>query len=279
MTTFIREGIATFLQNRTDHSPHLIPLWSPELETQVNVYPNDNLTDGDGEDTGTYTDGTQVWSNHRWPKNAWGEPYYKDKPLTYSPAVHVRYVGTTGWNWVRKQSHWIAFDVDSKEGHNGSAGVDVNTLEQFVEAARRLPYVTVIRSKSGKGYHAYLFFDPDDLPQTTNHSEHAALATFALAKMSAEADYDFNKVVDVKGGNFWIWAAERGQHGFELVQQHVTQLKASDLDGWRDCLTPQRVDVSPADYQATELRVDGCVCHEFHRHGHNKTELFPYPAS
>jgi hypothetical protein len=248
-TLTIREGIAEFLGNRTEHSPYLIPLWSPEMETQVQVYPGDS----DDDDSEVWTDGETTWFNHRWPRNAWAEPYYKDKPLTFSPGIHVQYVGSTGWNFVKRLSFWLAFDVDSKDGHKGSVGVDDNTLEEFVEAAGRLPYTTILRSKSGRGYHCYLFFDESDRPATNNHSEHAALATFALAKMSSDAGYDFSKVVDVKGGNFWIWAAERSPHAFELVQEAFSRLRASDLDGWRDLLTPQSVNVTPEDYQATEL--------------------------
>lgn len=248
-TLTIRNAIAEFLGNRVEHSPYLIPLWSPELETQVQVYPGDS---DDNSAVWTNDDGEKFF-NLRWPKNAWGEPYYRDQPLTFSPAIHVQYIGSTGWNWVKRQSFWIAFDVDAIEGHKGSTGVDDDTLEQFVEAARSLPYVTIIRSKSGRGYHVYLFFDPDNQPKTNNHGEHAALATFALSKMSADAGYDFSKVVDVKGGNFWIWADERGERGFELVQEAVTQLGAADLEGWEELLTPQSVNNTPEDYQATEL--------------------------
>jgi hypothetical protein len=245
--TTIREGVDTFLKNRLEHSPFLIPLWSPELETQFMVYPGSNEADeadSDGdEESAIWTDGEQKWFSHRWPKNAWGDAHYKDKPLTFSPGVHIQAVGTTWWNYVQQRSVALAFDIDAVEGH--SATTTTNTqeqLDQFLEAARSLPYITIIRSKSGNGYHVYVFFDPADQPVTRNHNEHATLAVCVLGKMSEDASFPFNEFIDVKGGNFWIWADKRGQHGFELVQGAVHPLRADELGDWQAAVlaTPNR---------------------------------------
>lgn len=241
----VRDGVAQFLRKRTEQSSYLIPQWSPELETQIVVHAGSNEVDGDSgdEDSAIWTDGETTWFNHRWPRNAWGDPHYKDRPLTFSLSTHLKCIGTTWWNWVQQRSIAVVFDVDAAEGHSDKTLTNTSAqLEEFVTAARSLPYATLLRSKSGNGFHTYIFFDENDLPQTKNHNEHASLAGFVLDKMSKDAEFDFSKYVDVKGGNFWIWASEIGPHGLELVQEGVHKLSAAELGDWQSVVltTPNR---------------------------------------
>lgn len=233
----IRQGLAQFLGKRKDASPYLIARWTPDLETQAVVHPGSNESD-DGEfkdeESNVWTDGEQTWYNIRIPRNAWGDAFYKDRPLTFSLSEHLKAIGSTWWSWERKRSVAVAFDIDAQEGHS-SVTVTNNEqqLEAFIEAARSLPYTTIVRSKSGNGFHVYIFFNPDDLPVTNNHNEHASLAGVMLERMTTDSGFDFKKFIDVKGGNFWIWSDKVGEHGFELVQEAVQQLGASDLGDWQ----------------------------------------------
>ena len=111
----IRKGIETFLQNRKDHSPFLIPLWSTDLESQFLVHPwSVEVQEG----AKCWTDGEEEWAAHRWPYKAGSDPYYKDKPLKFNPASHISRVGSTWWNWKTKRSVAVAFDIDMEDdGH------------------------------------------------------------------------------------------------------------------------------------------------------------------
>lgn len=232
----LRGGITQFLSNRKSQSDYLISRWSPDLETQIVVHAGSNESDGNNkdEDSAVWSDGEQTWFNARWPKNAWAQPYYKDRPLTFSLSTHLKCIGSTWWSWERQRSVAVVFDVDAKAGHSSSTNTCTpEQLEQLVEGARSLPYITLVRSKSGGGYHVYCFFNPDDLPVTKNHNEHASLAGVVLERMTKDSGFEFSKFIDVKGGNFWIWASEIGDHGFELVQEAVQNLGAEDFGDWQ----------------------------------------------
>lgn len=229
----IRQGIETFLQNRIDDSPFLIERWRPILETQINVQPgtDDEVVsyDDNGNPNAWEADG-EKWANHRWPRDAATQPHYRDRPLTYSPSERVTRIGTTWFDWEQQQSIAVAFDIDAIAGH--SSTTVTNTTEQLavvLEQARSLPYTTIVRSKSGNGYHIYVFFDPSDRPQTANHKEHATAAKRVLQKMKTDSGFPFSDYIDVFGGNFWLWSNEIGPHGFELVQDATRLLTASEL--------------------------------------------------
>lgn len=234
MATNIRDGIGVFLKNRAETSPYLIPKWRKSLESQVIVYEGSNEIDSE-EQQKVWSDGEQRWSNHRWPANAWGEARYKDRPLTYSPADHIKFVGTTWWDFENKVSLAAVFDVDAVQGHSSTTTTCTeDQIDEIIERARSLPYVTLARSKSGNGIHIYIWFDTDDLPQTNNHNEHSGLARFVLNKMCQDAEFDFNQYVDVVGSVFWFYADERGENGFDLIQEAGQRLKSIDLGDWQD---------------------------------------------
>ena len=153
----IRKGIETFLQNRKDHSPFLIPLWSTDLESQFLVHPGSVEVQ---EGAKCWTDGEEEWAAHRWPYKAGSDPYYKDKPLKFNPASHISRVGSTWWNWKTKRSVAVAFDIDMEDdGHASTTNtVTEKQLDGVVGRLKEIPYVTIIRSTVGKGDHFYVFF-------------------------------------------------------------------------------------------------------------------------
>jgi hypothetical protein len=138
----------------------------------------------------------------RIPKNAGTSPIDNDSPWPYYFAPDgVWLIGWTGWNWRGLRSEFFVIDLDSCLGHK--AGLAADELEAARQAACSLPYVTVRRSKSGNGYHAYVTFA--NPPHTANHDQHTRLAKAVLQKMSAEAGFDFSEAADVVGGNAWFF--------------------------------------------------------------------------
>jgi len=189
----------------------------------------------------TWTDGEQTWSHHRWPYKAGVSPQYRDKRLTYDPAAHVHRVGSTWWNWKTLRSVGVAFDIDMEGEHAASTTtVSETELDAIVERLKKLPYVTLIRSTGGSGIHVYVFFDPKRQPFAQNHNEHTQVALATLAKMSADADYDFSQHMDAKGLVFWFWSdtSQEGHRGFALVHEATEAIGESDILEYSEKIVP-----------------------------------------
>ena len=212
------------------------------MEVQVNV------AQGDGEPAfetlskpkpGTYVnDQHEEWYNYRIPKNAKGEPIdNSDYAQEYDLHKHYDAIGMTGWNFKLRRSIGVGFDYDSLETHSSGVGVDADKLAQVTQVAKRLGYVEVRKSTSGTGFHLWVWFDTENLPETANHTEHAALARAVLLKMSHDAGFDFDADVDCMGGNMWVCAkrATKENGGFTLV--HAAEQPLTDYpQDWQDQL-------------------------------------------
>ncbi len=231
MPTMKTEAIKIFL-SRNSHAD-LAELYNLNMECQVNVA-QDNGERIEGEYKGRmwhgWTDGLgNTWKSFRIP---WGaasnEAKYEDSALNFSLDQHAEGIGMTGWDWQSKVSRWVAYDFDAIATHTGALTQDQLLLVQ--ESAQNIPWVTVRKSTSGKGLHLYVYLEP---VETRNHTEHAALARAILGQMSAITGFNFNSHVDVCGGNMWVW------HRKMRDTDGLTTLKQGDIltrppDNWRD---------------------------------------------
>lgn len=230
------EAIKSFLESNTH--PDLASLYRADMECQVNVAQgNGERIKGEykGKQWSGFTDNTgQVWKSFRIPYNANTEPTYEDKPMRFSLEEHAEGIGMTGWNWLSKQSHWVAYDFDAIIGHSEKHPTKLTSeeLEAVKNAASELPWTTVRKSTSGKGLHIYV-----ELVNalTANHTEHAALARSILHYMSAVTGFPFDTQVDICGGNMWVWHRKmKGTDGLSLIKQGVPLEKIPT--NWRDHL-------------------------------------------
>lgn len=226
-------AIGNFLKART-HS-YLAELYTPAMEVQILVAPDGgNKIEGEfkGRAWSAWTDGCQTWKSFRMPLNANSTPESNDSVMSYDLATHAEGIGMTGWNWEKRQSEWLGFDFDSITGHSERhAGRLVDAELLAVEkAAQEIPWVTTLKSTSGKGLHLYVFLRPF---HTDNHTEHAALGRSILGMMSAITGFDFNAKVDACGGNMWVWHRKmEGTDGLTLLKQgdELTEIPVN----WRD---------------------------------------------
>lgn len=226
------DSIKKFLTANT--LPDLAALYSYEMEVQVNVIKGDGERVDNvfkGHRYSAWSDGYDTWKAFRIPHNADSEPEYEDRPLTFSLDKYADAIGMTGWNWVKKQSLWVAYDFDSITTHK--AGISEIDLSDVREAAKAIPWVEVRYSTSGSGLHLYVKLDNVN---TVNHTEHAAVGRAVLARMSSITGYDFENKVDICGGNMWVWARKMaGTEGLKVIKpaEKVLSLRG---DSWKEQL-------------------------------------------
>ncbi len=231
----LSEATLNFLQARkTPNNADLIDRWEIGMETQINVAA-DNGEPVDGK-RGTYTDGEFEWFNIRVPKNAAGDPEFRDYNLRWPFDLHAEGIGMTGWKWSTRRSRWVAFDFDAITGHAKGIGISDEELERVKQAAMALPYVEIRKSTGGAGIHLYVYFDGEGIP-TENHTVHAALARCVLGVMSSETGFDFASQIDACGGNMWFWHRKTtpGNDGMRILKAAEKKLADTDFpSNWRD---------------------------------------------
>ncbi len=239
----VSEAIDQFLkQVPINHAIDLTSRYSVDMEVQVMVdsdggepiYNGDRLVRNtwsiSGPDQGTYN------IHHiRIPKKAMSEPYWNDPDIRFPIQRHVECIGMTGWNWRQQKSCWVAFDFDAITGHAQGVGVSNDDLEGVKKAAAAIPWVQVRTSTGGAGIHLYVYFDPNELPETKNHNVHAALSRCVLGLMEREAGFDFRGNMDVLGGNMWIWHRKISDDNMGLTVLKDYEWFCPKLpDNWKD---------------------------------------------
>jgi len=226
------EAIKKFLEANTHKD--LADLYTEDMEVQV-LAAQDNGTRVAGEYLGRAWNGwadpqdpSLIWKSFRIPYKAKTVPEYNPREQKWPLGLHAEGIGMTGWNWVQRKSLWVAYDFDSIANH--TQGLTADELEQVKVAAVSIPWVTVRKSTSGKGYHIYVFLEG---VRTENHTEHAAIGRAILGMLSAKTGFDFKSKVDCCGGNMWVWARKmKGTDGLTLVKKGVPLKEIPP--NWRD---------------------------------------------
>lgn len=225
------EAIKLFLEANAPED--LAALYHHDLEVQVNVLPDGEHVEGqteDGRPWHGWTDGVTVWKHIRIPWFKDGKPEFVDSEMRFDLSAHAECIGMTGWDWKEMTSQWVGFDFDALLGH--VKGLTDAELQQIVETCSKVPWVTVRRSKSGKGLHLYVFFTTP-VP-TGSRSEHAALARAVLGLLAAATGLDLQSQVDKLGGNLWVWHREAKASGLSLISQGSPLDPSLLPPHWRD---------------------------------------------
>ena len=204
-----------------------IDIYNPEMEVQVNVVPGKEKTIINKRIV--WKDDEHEWNSFRIPFNSKNDPYYKPSPISWPLIRYAEAIGCTGWNWFQRKSFWVGFDFDSIHGHK--QGLSDAELEELKTKAAQIPWITIYRSKGGKGYHFYVFIEPIN---TNNHTEHAALARSILSQICGLLNFNFTEKVDAVGSILWIWHknGNKEKKSFELVKKGIilTDIPAN----WKD---------------------------------------------
>lgn len=221
------DGIKYFLDSQAVKNP----IWNPDLETQVNVVPGtrDPSQTAKGMLFKDPTTG-ESWYNFRIPKNAKSSDFvFVNKSLTFDLSRRALGIGSTGWNWRRRISEWVGYDFDSIANH--TKGHSVEVLSEVMDKLKSIPWTSIRKSKSGHGFHVFVFIEGS--PQVNNHNEHAALARAILQQMSGLAGFNFSDGVDCVGQNMWLWHRNAQPGAYEVVKassQKFTQIPPN----WQD---------------------------------------------
>lgn len=243
------EAIQSFLSCAT-----LGHLYSPEMECQVMVSPDEGeLVKGEymGKSWRGYTDGRETWKNFRIPWNAHGEPQYEDKRLTWNLENHVKSIGLTGWNWKRRESTYLGFDIDSVTGHK--VGLPDTELNEIEATLHQFDWIEMVRSGGGKGIHIYLHLD--EPVKTATHDEHAALAKSLLSVLTVKTGIEFKEKVDCLGSILWVWE-ERSQSnkGHTYIKKATEKFPTAWIpNNWQQFIGKSKVRRSRLDRNIQEL--------------------------
>jgi hypothetical protein len=205
------EAVKAFL---LAHAPRdLANLYDEAMELQVNVVPSGEPVEGDhdGVKWRGWTDGLHTWKPFRIP---WGNGNFEDGPLSFDLAEKAEAIGMTGWDWQAQVSRWVGFDFDSLVGHQ--KGLTEDELAGIVDAVSNVDWVTVRRSRSGRGLHLYVFLDPPI--ETSSREEHAALARAVLNLLSAHSGMNLQASVDKLGCVLWVWHRVVKAGGLALIK-------------------------------------------------------------
>jgi hypothetical protein len=213
------QNIKRFIDARVREHPQVEPWladWEPGLETQINVDPT-NLEPcdfkGDKPTSWLTPDGFRI-GHIRIPRNAnTTEPYFRDRRPIGDEHRYWSLIGTTGWHWEQKKSHWVGFDFDSM---NHKSGLPSEQLKEILERSVALPYVTARTSKSALGIHLIVRLDPQ--PTTRTHTEHSQLAKHVLQIMERDTGYEFRQSADVCGLVLWHWQRGLVDGGLQQIE-------------------------------------------------------------
>lgn len=227
------QAIKTFLS--TASATHLTSMYNENMEVQVNVAKDEGTCISEVYKGKRWrgwkgADGS-VWKSFRIPWNADSEPQYEDRDLTFDLATHVEAIGMTGWNWFDRTSLWVGFDFDSITNHKN--GLSKEELTELVNKVSVIPWITLLKSTSGHGYHIYIHFDK---PYTTNtHTEHAAVARSLLSVLTIETGFDFQAAVDCCGGVLWCYhRKQEGTDGLTLLKSGSSFGTERIPSNWKD---------------------------------------------
>ncbi|GMU26143.1 MAG: hypothetical protein AMXMBFR16_10480 [Candidatus Uhrbacteria bacterium] len=227
----ITEALIAFLKNSQHNTRRVADWYSPNMEVQIMVSKDDGeLVDGK---MGTFTNGEETWYNVRIPRNANEIPVNNDHELQYNPK-HFEAIGMTGWDWVNKRSVRVGFDFDAITGHAQGVGISAEALLEIQTRLSTVEEALLLKSTGGNGLHLYLEFNPENLPETNNHTEHAALALACLRILSQQVEFDFQAGMDVGGGNMWVWHRKMNpdNNGLTILKPNTSYFEPPP--NWRD---------------------------------------------
>ncbi len=176
--------------------PYLRRLWRPDIGTQV-----------------LFVRGKPIRIPHG---GMTAKPEYHDHG--YHPPLNaktVKGVGVNGWVWDDGLSEYVTFDLDSVANHGD--GLSDERLAEIIGRLMDVPEAEIIRSKSGRGIHVRVYFDPK--PRALTHAEHARNGARALAWLAQKTGLPLQAAVDMCGQIAWIWHQDTAPGGFELLKE------------------------------------------------------------
>ncbi len=249
----VTSAIQYFLEHNSPNSADLAALYNPGMECQVNVSrANGEPVEGRRN---TYEDGETRWWNIRIPKSADKEPHFKDYPLTFDLAKYAQAIGMSGWNWQERRSYFVGYDFDSIAGHAPGVGITDEELDRVREAVQGIPWIETRHSTGGSGLHLYVHFE--NPPETTTHTEHAALARAVLGVMGKESVFDLASSMDVCGNIIWCWrndVQEPGHQGLKIIKAATEKFTKVPVN-WKD-------NIAVISKRQRHIKIQGLIGHE-----------------
>jgi hypothetical protein len=213
------QAIETYLESAhaPDHLAHLRGLWGPWMETQL-------LTTAERLDSKTGK--MEPWTPRIPHGSSTDSPTYEDTTYFPDPKTWIA-VGVSGWDWAEQRSRFLTFDVDAGDH---AAGHDDEIIADIIRALTPIAEVELLYSKGGRGVHIRVYFDEDDMPRTTNHNEHGALARPIARWLSERSGIDLERFKDCAGFIAWIAHTDAQPGGFKRIKKSTAALPREAWD-------------------------------------------------
>lgn len=235
-----------------EHNNHaLIGRWGADparFETQIMCHKMGTKI----PDSNKYEDEGEIFGPMRWPYEAMSnQAHYSDPPIQFLIGRRLKAIGTTWWDWKNRRSIGLGFDFDSLIGHADGVGIPQEEIDKLDRLD--VPWLEVVRSTRGNGRHVYIWFDPENAPETHNHNEHSALARAFIPLIAQHSGLDIDSNVDCKGMVMWIHHsdANKENQGYALVKPATQILTADHVPpNWRD-------NIEVVSGSRTKVRVQG----------------------
>jgi hypothetical protein len=191
-----------------------------------------------------WTDGIENWYNF-----VINDEEQSLKPVGFDLAKHIEGLGLTGWDWRLKATCWVGFDFDSITNHK--QGLRDFEIKEIIDNLSKIPWVELRYSKSGKGIHVYVHFNP--IIHTKDRNEHGAVARAVLHKLAALTGFDFKDKVDVCGGNMWVWHRHANPNGFTRIKESESLAELIDWQAHIDVIKKKTIRAQTGNEDIDEL--------------------------
>lgn len=178
-----------------------------------------------------YPDGVR---NYRNPKEDKATGERTDKEHNFREGGIVTLYGTSFWNWKEGTVQRVGIDIDTSDGHADGHGEEA--FEEISSALASVPWLELVRSKGGKGLHA--FANLTTPVEIKTRKEQSALGNAVSVAASRIAGIDVKDAKDCAGGNLWQYAETTGPGAWEVIKEATETLDPASLPpGWRDAAT------------------------------------------
>jgi len=145
-----------------------------------------------------------------------------DKSIGYPLVIGCQNFGMTGWDWLNRRTKWVLvadFDV-ADDGKKTPRTVTVEEMDRIIALLSRIPWLTLKRSKGGRGVHAFARFS-EPLP-ADDRGAHQRIAN--SVREFVEQTIGEPLPADKTGSVAYVWTRHPKPDAFAIINEATETL-------------------------------------------------------